>query len=220
MLLIATGVLIVGTFLLTHLTASTPTPVLWLWLALVGLGIGPSMSIYTVVVQNAAPPERLGTATSTLTFLRQVGGAVGLAVAGTMFSQSLTTQLPKQLSAAHLPASVVAGISKSGGGLSENNLDQVGNLGQTIMKAVPASARPALRPFLDQIVGAIHNAISLAVGAVFWLALVTAVLAFIATVALRELPLRTSIGRAGDATAVRIDDAEVDDERDAIVAAV
>ena len=90
MLLIATGVLIVGTFLLTHLTASTPTPVLWLWLALVGLGIGPSMSIYTVVVQNAAPPERLGTATSTLTFLRQVGGAVGLAVAGTMFSQSLT----------------------------------------------------------------------------------------------------------------------------------
>ena len=220
MLLIATAVLIVGTFLLTHLTASTPTPVLWLWLALVGLGIGPSMSIYTVVVQNAAPPERLGTATSTLTFLRQVGGAVGLAVAGTMFSQSLTTQLPKQLSAAHLPASVVAGISKSGGGLSENNLDQVGNLGQTIIKTVPASARPALRPFLDQIVGAIHNAISLAVGAVFWLALVTAVLAFIATVALRELPLRTSIGRAGDATAVRIDDAEVDDERDAIVAAV
>jgi EmrB/QacA subfamily drug resistance transporter len=219
MLLVATAVLIVGTFLLTHLSASTPTPLLWLWLALVGLGIGPSMSIYTVVVQNAAPRERLGTATSTLTFLRQVGGAVGLAVAGTMFSQSLTTELPKQLAAAHLPASLVAGISKNGGGLSENNLDQVGNLGQTILNSVPASARAGIRPFLDQIVNAIHGAISLAVGAVFWLALVTAVLAFLATMALRELPLRTSMRHSAEEVVDIREGSDADGELDVAAAA-
>jgi EmrB/QacA subfamily drug resistance transporter len=104
LLLIGLGVLIVGSFLMTHLSPSTATPTLWLWLALTGLGIGPSMSVFTVVIQNAAPRERLGTATSTLTFLRQVGGMVGLAIAGTVFSQGLSTQMPKQLSAAHLPS--------------------------------------------------------------------------------------------------------------------
>ena len=109
LLLIGLAVLVVGSFLLTHLSPATSTPTLWLWLALTGLGIGPSMSVFTVVIQNAAPRERLGTATSTLTFLRQVGGVVGLAVAGTVFSQGLSTQLPQQLERrpppqpAHLP---------------------------------------------------------------------------------------------------------------------
>ena len=189
--------LITGSFLLTHLSPSTSTPTLWLWLALTGLGIGPSMSVFTVVIQNAAPRERLGTATSTLTFLRQVGGVVGLAVAGTVFSQNLSSQLPKQMSAAHLPSQLTAHITGSGA-FSENNIASVGNLGQTILQAVPAAARPAIQPFLGQIVGALHNAMSLALGGVFWVALVGAVLGFLATLVIRELPLRSS-GRAAGA---------------------
>ena len=111
LLLTGLGVLMAGSFLLTHLSPTTSTPTLWLWLALTGLGIGPSMSVFTVVIQNAAPRERLGTATSTLTFLRQVGGVVGLAVAGTVFTQDLSTQMPEQLSAAHLPSQLTAHIS-------------------------------------------------------------------------------------------------------------
>jgi EmrB/QacA subfamily drug resistance transporter len=191
LLLVGLGVLIVGSFLLTHLSPATATPTLWLWLALTGLGIGPSMSVFTVVIQNAAPKERLGTATSTLTFLRQVGGVVGLAIAGTVFSQGLSTQMPKQLSAAHLPSQLTAHFSGTGT-FSENNIASVGNLGQTILQAVPAAARAEVRPFLPQIVGALHNAMSLALGGVFWVALVGAVLGFLATLVIRELPLRGS----------------------------
>jgi hypothetical protein len=143
------------------------------------------------VIQNAAPRQRLGTATSTLVFLRQVGGVVGLAIAGTVFSQGLSTQLPKQLSAAHLPSQLTARISGSGT-FSENNIASVGNLGQTILQAVPAAARAEVRPYLPQIVGALHNATSLALGGVFWVAVFGAVLGFLATLVMRELPLRGS----------------------------
>jgi EmrB/QacA subfamily drug resistance transporter len=200
LLLVGLGVLIVGSFLLTHLSPATATPTLWLWLALTGLGIGPSMSVFTVVIQNAAPKERLGTATSTLTFLRQVGGVVGLAIAGTVFSQGLSTQMPKQLSAAHLPSQLTAHFSGTGT-FSENNIASVGNLGQTILQAVPAASRAEVRPFLPQIVGALHNAMSLALGGVFWVAVVGAVLGFLATLVIRELPLRGSGRQAGEAFA-------------------
>jgi len=210
LLLVALAVLVLGSFLLTHLTASTSNMWIWLWLGLTGLGIGPSMSVFTVVVQNAAPRERLGTATSTLTFLRQVGGAIGLAVAGTVFSQNLSSQLPKQLAAAHLPSALTAHIS--GGTFSQNNIAQVGNLGQTILNGVPAGARAQVQPFIPQIVTALHNAISLALGDVFVVALVAASLGWLATLAIREIPLRGARRQAAEG------EAQAESERSELVA--
>ncbi|MGO8685791.1 MAG: MDR family MFS transporter [Candidatus Dormibacteria bacterium] len=199
LLLTGLTILVVGSFLLTHLSPTTSTPTLWLWLALTGLGIGPSMSVFTVVIQNAAPPERLGTATSTLTFLRQVGGVVGLAVAGTVFTQGLSTQLPRQLAAAHLPSQITSHFAASGA-FSENNIASVGNLGQTILQTVPAAERAAVQPYLGQIVSALHDAMSFALGEVFWVALVGAVLGLGATLLLREIPLRGSHRGAAEAS--------------------
>ena len=51
-----------------------------------GLGVGPTFAVFTLVVQNSVPVERLGTATSNLTFFQQVGGTVGLAITGTIFA--------------------------------------------------------------------------------------------------------------------------------------
>ena len=199
LLLTGLTILVVGSFLLTHLSPTTSTPTLWLRLALTGLGIGPSMSVFTVVIQNAAPPERLGTATSTLTFLRQVGGVVGLAVAGTVFTQGLSTQLPRQLAAAHLPSQITSHFAASGA-FSENNIASVGNLGQTILQTVPAAERAAVQPYLGQIVSALHDAMSFALGEVFWVALVGAVLGLGATLLLREIPLRGSHRGAAEAS--------------------
>jgi MFS family permease len=54
-------------------------PVLWAWMVVTGLGVGPTFAVFTLVVQNNVPVERIGTATSNLTFFQQVGGTVGLA---------------------------------------------------------------------------------------------------------------------------------------------
>ena len=55
---------------------------LYFWQFLAGLGIGPTLAVFTIIVQNAVPWQKLGVATSNLTFFRQIGGTVGLAIAG------------------------------------------------------------------------------------------------------------------------------------------
>jgi predicted MFS family arabinose efflux permease len=89
--------LLVGAFLMTHLRADTNDWMLWLWMLVLGLGIGPSMAGFTTVVQSFVPMHRLGVASSTLTFLRQIGALMGLAIAGTVFSSAFQSELPTSL---------------------------------------------------------------------------------------------------------------------------
>ena len=53
-----------------------------------GLGIGPTFAVFTLIVQNTVPPDRIGVATSSLTFFQQIGGTVGLTIAGTIFADA------------------------------------------------------------------------------------------------------------------------------------
>lgn len=56
-------------------------------LSLLGSGMGIAMPSATVIVQNAAPRESLGTATAFLLFVRSLGGALGVAIcSGVMVS--------------------------------------------------------------------------------------------------------------------------------------
>lgn len=66
-----------------------------LWIA--GLGLGMSNSGYPLAVQNAAPPERMGTATSAIQFSKFMGAAVGTAILGTVLTVTLHQAFPAQL---------------------------------------------------------------------------------------------------------------------------
>ena len=98
--------LAVGLFLLTNLHANTDRPVLWIWMIVAGLGIGPSFAVFTLIVQNAVPPREVGTASSSLTFFQQIGGTVGLTIAGTIFASKLMDEIPVQMAAAGRAAAV------------------------------------------------------------------------------------------------------------------
>jgi EmrB/QacA subfamily drug resistance transporter len=63
-------------------------------MALLGLGVGLIMQVMVLVVQNAVAYGDLGTATSSVTFLRQIGASAGVAVAGALISTILTDQVP------------------------------------------------------------------------------------------------------------------------------
>src|SRR5205807_8405059 len=106
------AVLLIGGFLLTHLTAGVSDWELWLWMLILGLRVGPAMAGYTVVVQNLVPMNRLGVATSTLTFLRQIGASVGLAAAGTIFSSSFASRLPTNLGEEGVPQALISTLVK------------------------------------------------------------------------------------------------------------
>ena len=101
--------LVVGSLLCMNIGLGTSAPLLALWMALIGFGMGPMMSGLTVAIQYAAPPEHLGTATGHLTFFRQIGGSLALAVGGTLYVSVVQAQAPLQgLPAAH--ASAVAAV--------------------------------------------------------------------------------------------------------------
>ncbi len=128
--------LALGLFLLTNLHASTDKPVLWVWMLIAGLGIGPSFVIFTLIVQNAVSPRDIGTASSSLSFFQQIGGTVGLTIAGTIFASRITEEIPRQLVSAGVPAQFVDQFQQAGGG---------GGVGPD-RHGRPGCAHPGLRP--------------------------------------------------------------------------
>jgi MFS family permease len=73
---LAIAVLIAFAFLPAHLTVVQVAALL----AVGGAGMGPMWPTTTIIIQNAVPLHQLGIATGTLSFFRQLGGAVIVAV--------------------------------------------------------------------------------------------------------------------------------------------
>jgi EmrB/QacA subfamily drug resistance transporter len=197
LLLGAITLLGIGSFLFTHLGADTSMQVIWAWQFVLGIGIGPTLAVFTIVVQNAVPFRKLGVATSNLTFFRQIGGTIGLAIAGTVFGSQLTSLLPQRLLSNGIPQQLVDQLQGqgAGGSFDLNNLVGVGtDLGAAILGQVPEQAKPIVEPLIPHIVTSIYESISFAIASVFWLGVVAAGVAFVAVVAIRELPLRTTLG--------------------------
>ena len=61
-------------------------------LAVLGVGMGLTMTSFIVSVQAAAPPGRMGIATSSVQFFRSLGAAVGVAVLGALLMSGLRAQ--------------------------------------------------------------------------------------------------------------------------------
>ncbi|HEY0682569.1 MAG TPA: MDR family MFS transporter [Steroidobacter sp.] len=98
-LLMVTGgiVLFAGVISLTGITADTTQTDLTWRLVLTGLGLGPAQTLFSLVIQNAAPVHQVGVATSMSQFSRQMGSTVGVAIFGTFLTHALTSELPKHV---------------------------------------------------------------------------------------------------------------------------
>jgi len=193
--IVSLSTMAIGILLLTGLRAETDLPILWIWMFITGLGIGPSLSVFTIVIQSVVPFEKLGVATGSLTFFRQIGGSVGLAIVGTIFGSSFADKLAPQLQAAGVPPDVatqVATRAAAGGG---SQLTAAGtDLSQVLAQFLP----PDLVP---KVIAGLHEAFSLAIADTFWFGLGATVLALIAVVvALPEVPLRGMVPRGAQAT--------------------
>jgi MFS family permease len=182
-----------GILLLTGLRANTDLPVLWIWMFITGLGIGPTLSTFTIIIQSVVPFSRLGVATGSLVFFRQIGGSVGLAVVGTIFAQSFNSKLAPELVAQGVPADAAAQIAQQATGGQGAQLTQVGgNLADTLRATLP----PQMQPFINNIVDGLHQAFSLAVADTFWFGLIATLVALgVVVVALPEVPLRGIVRR-------------------------
>ena len=151
-----------------------------------GLGIGPSFAVFTLLVQNSVAAARIGVATGSLTFFQQIGGTIGLTLAGTVLANRLVTEIPIQLVAAGVPKPVVDGFG--GGGAVD--LTGTGDLGERILASVPAEAKAIIQPLIPNIVQGIHEAFSIAIASTFWVGIIGALLAFVFVLFMQEQPMR------------------------------
>jgi EmrB/QacA subfamily drug resistance transporter len=187
-LLLSVGLLVmgVGLALFSNLRGDTQFPPLWLWMLIAGLGVGPTMAIFTLIVQNDVPFQRLGTATSDLTLIRQIGTSVGLTAAFTLFRDNLSWGLLHDQIVSALPPGTPAQAlppAQAPPGFDLGSLTSVGSPVTDIFARVPAQLQAGYT-------AGFYNAFSIAIANSIWIGVGAAALSFVAVLALKEKPLR------------------------------
>ncbi|WP_328328258.1 MFS transporter [Kribbella sp. NBC_00382] len=79
--------------MLSTIGMNTPYWHLAIFMFVMGAGLGLSMQITVTAAQNSVPRQHMGTATSTMTFFRSMGGAIGTAVYGAVLTSRLKVHL-------------------------------------------------------------------------------------------------------------------------------
>jgi EmrB/QacA subfamily drug resistance transporter len=101
-----TALATVALFLLSRLDVGTSTTVAAGYMLILGLGLGLVMQVLVLAAQNAVDYRLLGVATSGSSLARQIGGTIGVAVFGAIFTNRLDSELARRLPpGVHAPTS-------------------------------------------------------------------------------------------------------------------
>jgi EmrB/QacA subfamily drug resistance transporter len=191
--LVGFSIAAVGMFLLSRMSISTGNADLVRNMVVTGLGIGVMLSLFTIVVQNAFPFRQLGEVTATLSFFRQMGATMGLALFGVVLSNSLLSNLQANIPAPLRPfvsASQLSQLSPTGTSTSSPSSALQGKLSQL---------GPQGAVLLQQLEHAVKISLADSITEVFLLGAGLMVVCFIATLFLKEIPLRRS-NKPGEGT--------------------
>jgi MFS family permease len=171
--LAGTIVVTIGLVLLARLGAHTSLWLVGLYILVFGLGLGLFMQVLTLVVQNAVPMRQLGVATSSVTFFRSMGGAIGASALGAVLTAGIAAELPR-----FLPPGLLAGKASRGSRVAE------------------FIQSPAVLDKLKQTNPALHEGIiqaySHAIDQIFLVAVPVSLLSIIAALFVNQVQLRTS----------------------------
>ena len=167
-----TAVMFVAVLLFSTLDIDTPLWQASLYMATMGIGLGLSMQTLVISVQNALPPRDMGVATSSVTFFRSVGGTFGAAISLAVLFSTLAGNIQERAVAAGLPQEV---IDRFGSATALNDTSVIAGLPDAVREAV-------LGGFADSM----HL--------VFLTVAVLLVPAFLLSLCIKEIPLRSSGG--------------------------
>jgi EmrB/QacA subfamily drug resistance transporter len=157
-----TAIMSAGLILLSTLNAHTSHLESSAFMFILGLGLGCVMQVLVLAVQNAVEYRDLGVATSGATLFRSIGGSVGTAVLGSIFSNRLKAELSSVL-------------PRSAGG----SLASVTHLSTAAVKKLPPALHTA---YLQAFTNALTTVFAVAAG--------VATFAFVLSWLLQERPLR------------------------------
>ncbi|WP_225993907.1 MFS transporter [Actinomadura rudentiformis] len=165
---VGTPIVALGMWLCAGMDETTSTLSMSLRFALLGFGLGLVMQVLVIAVQNAVPYQDLGSATSGVTFFRQIGGSFGVAVFGSVFANQLASNMEAVARKGELPPGFDPSAAEGDPGL----LDQL----------PPKVRADVLHVYAESI------------QTVFLWAVPVALVAVVLTWFLREVPLRATAG--------------------------
>jgi EmrB/QacA subfamily drug resistance transporter len=168
--IVGTALLVVALLLLSRLSETTSSLLLNTYFFILGLSLGLILQVLVIAVQNSAAYADLGTATSGATFFRSIGGAFGVAICGSIFSNRLATELAKSLAGRRLPPGFNVAAAQSN---------------PKLLKSLPPAAHTA-----------VLHAYSESIDRIFLFAAPVAAVAFVLSWFLKEVPLRKTAGAA------------------------
>lgn len=175
---------IAGSILLVRLDAHAGYAALLIAMLVLGLGVGSGLAAYTTIVQNAYP-KKIGQASSTLVFFRQLGGTIGLAAMGSVLTTSYIPAFHAALPAALkqlLPANILGAFDNPLILLSPGSLSQI--------RAGFASYGPQGAAAYNSLLGAVRTGLAESIHNVFVLSLGVILCGLVVVFFLKEIPLR------------------------------
>jgi MFS family permease len=176
-----TVIMALGYYLLSRLQYGSTQTELTVSMIIVGLGLGAVLQTYTLIVQNATTRRDLGIATSITQLSRSMGATLGTAIFGTIMAGRLKSEIPKYLPPEALNSSQAEQFS---GG---NGVGAV--LDPSTLAQLPSSVEIGIR---EGLAAAMHT--------VFVAGLPILAVAFLATLFIKELPLRNTAFADEDAS--------------------
>ncbi|MFE2086506.1 MFS transporter [Streptomyces sp. NPDC059460] len=139
-----------------------------LFMAVMGLGIGMMMQNLVLATQNQVAPSDLGSASSVVTFFRSLGGAIGVSALGAVMANRVT----------HYVKDGLADLGPKGAALGHGG---TGGGGIPDLDKLPAPFRTV-----------VESAYGHGVGDVFLYAAPAALIAFLITIFIKEVALKTN----------------------------
>ena len=173
----------VGMVLLAQMTVETTYATVLRNMMVVGIGLGTTMPVFNIAVQNAVPHADLGVATSSVQFLRSIGGSLGAAMFGAILSNRFAPALHKAIPAAvasTVPATLLAALENPQALMSPQ-------FAARLRAAGPEGTR-AMAPLVE----AVRRALSSSLHDVFLVGAVVVSLSIVFALLLVDVPLRSS----------------------------
>jgi MFS family permease len=167
-----------GMYLLAAMDGSTTEAQVVRNMIVAGLGMGIMQPIYTLVVQNVAPPGMMGAATASTQFFRSIGSTVGVAVFG-----SVLLKLYHRSFDEHIPPGTPATALEP-----FNNPLQLVQIRPRLEAAF--GAYPGGTDLLHKLLGNVHDALINGLHAIFLTGAALMTVGVFVNLFLKEVPLR------------------------------
>lgn len=186
--MVGTLSIVAGTYLMTRMGPETSTMTVVVNNILLGLGIGVVLPLLNVAVQNAFPYRMMGMVSAAQQFVRSLGGIIVAPVLGTVmvsiFSKQLALLMPTQLQ------TIIHSLPPA---QQETLLNPQGLINAETQTAIQSSFTHLGdngTVLYHQFITAVHQALTAGTIRLFAVSTIFAVLAFLATFALKELDLQ------------------------------